>query len=96
MMPRNLRKESCRDHLRPCPGPLAPLAAPLPVIPARWGRAPRAYIHTEEDRAVPPAALKEMVEAIGGAGAERSVRTGHFPMLAEPGQPAAVITDLSN
>lgn len=94
MLPRYLQKEPLRDHRRPCPGPLAPLAAPLPVTAARWGRVPGRT--STPRRTVPPAALKEMVEAVGGVGAERSVRTGHLPMVAEPGQLAALITDLSN
>jgi pimeloyl-ACP methyl ester carboxylesterase len=50
-----------RDH--PRAEPLAPLATPIHVTPERWGRVPRAYVHTLADAAVSTALQAKLLAA---------------------------------
>ncbi len=66
-----------------CPEPLAPLTTPASITDANFGRIPRIYIETLEDKAVPPPLQKQMYEALP---CERvlSMSTSHSPFLSAP------------
>lgn len=65
---------------RALPDPLAPLATPVHVTAARWGRVPRTYVHTTRDLAVSHDLQTKLVKA---SPCERthSLETGHAPFL---------------
>jgi hypothetical protein len=46
------------------PDPIAPLATPVSVSQANWGRVPRAYIHCTEDKVISPAYQESMYTAL--------------------------------
>ncbi len=45
------------------PDPIAPLATPVTVSEANWGRVPRVYIHCTEDKVISPAYQQTMFTA---------------------------------
>jgi pimeloyl-ACP methyl ester carboxylesterase len=55
---------------------------------------PRSYIHTAVDRCVPPAAQREMVEALPVVGI-RTVDASHLAMLSRPRQLADAIGEVT-
>ena len=65
------------------PEPLAPLSTPVSITDANYGRVPRVYIETLEDKAVLPSLQKQMYEALP---CERvlSMSTSHSPFLSAP------------
>jgi hypothetical protein len=74
--------------------PLAPLATPITVSTERFGRVPRVYIQTLQDRVVSPAAQKQMYTATP---CQRvfSLETGHASFFAAPDKLAAHLLSLS-
>ncbi len=64
--------------------PLAPLTQPVKVTEARFGRVPRVYIETTQDRTVGNALQKRLYTATP---VERVITmdTGHSPFLSQPG-----------
>jgi pimeloyl-ACP methyl ester carboxylesterase len=74
--------------------PLAPLATPITVSRERFGRVPRVYIQTLQDRVVSPAAQKQMYTATP---CQRvfSLETGHASFFAAPDKLAAHLLSLS-
>jgi pimeloyl-ACP methyl ester carboxylesterase len=46
------------------PDPIAPLATPVTVSEANWGRVPRVYIHCTEDKVISPAYQESMYSAL--------------------------------
>jgi len=65
------------------PEPLAPLTTPASITDANFGRVPRIYIETSEDKAVLPSLQKQMYEA---SPCQRviSMSTSHSPFLSAP------------
>lgn len=73
--------EYARDRLTP--EPLKPLVTPLQLTETKYGRVPRAYIHTTRDRTVTPTAQQRMLAATP---CERvfTLDSGHSPFLSQP------------
>ena len=65
------------------PEPLAPATTSVSISDENYGRVPRVYIETLEDKAVPPSLQKQMYEALP---CERviSMTTSHPPFLSAP------------
>jgi pimeloyl-ACP methyl ester carboxylesterase len=63
--------------------PTAPLGTPVTVTEERWGKVPRVYIKTTQDRTVGPALQERMYTA---SPVERvlSLDSGHAPFLTKP------------
>ena len=62
--------------------PMAPMFTPVTLTAANYGRVPKSYILTTEDRVVPPALQRELAAA---AGAEvHELTSGHSPFLSAP------------
>jgi pimeloyl-ACP methyl ester carboxylesterase len=76
------------------PDPLNPLGTPITVTAERWGRVPRSYIFTSQDRCVSPASQREMVDA-AGVGEVATIDASHLAMLAKPEELASIITSLA-
>lgn len=68
--------------------PLEVLTAPSPITAARFGRIPRHYIHSLQDRAVPIAAQREMVRLVDDAVHSQTsvhiVDSSHSPFFSHP------------
>lgn len=71
-----------------------PLATPVTLTPARYGRVPRAYVHTRQDNAVSYALQRTMVQASGVA-RSFELDSGHSPMLSQPRALAAILAGLA-
>ncbi len=63
--------------------PLAPLATPVKVTAARFGKVDKVYIHTALDQVISPAFQAQMVTATP-VRAEYTLQTGHTPFLTDP------------
>lgn len=74
--------------------PLAPLAEPIMLTEARFGRVPKAYVLTLRDNAVSPALQARMVERAAIAEVTR-IDTGHAPMATAPDELARLLRDLA-
>jgi pimeloyl-ACP methyl ester carboxylesterase len=61
-----------------------PLGTPVALSAARFGSAPRAYVHTTQDNAVSYSLQKTMLAAAGGATPVVTLQTSHMPMLTQP------------
>jgi pimeloyl-ACP methyl ester carboxylesterase len=72
-----------------------PLGTPVALTAARFGRVPRAYVHTRQDRAVSYALQKSMLTAAGGAAPVFELDTGHSPMLTQPRALADLLAGLA-
>lgn len=72
------------------PEPLAPLATPIRVTTANFGRVPRYAVETLIDRVVSPSLQRRMQAAVPG-GRVVSLATGHAPFFAQPTQLASLI-----
>jgi pimeloyl-ACP methyl ester carboxylesterase len=72
------------------PEPLAPLATPLAISAANYGRVPRVYVECLRDRAIPIAAQRRMQESLPCR--ERfTLDTDHSPFLSRPDELAAIL-----
>jgi pimeloyl-ACP methyl ester carboxylesterase len=80
------------DHLRP--EPLAPFTTEIHTTMDNWGRVPRVYIETLQDRAIGPMQQKSFHEALP---CERvlSIDAGHCPFLTRPAEVADALTSLA-
>jgi pimeloyl-ACP methyl ester carboxylesterase len=65
------------------PEPTAPLATPLALTEANWGRVPRYYVECLQDRAIPPAVQEAMYTALP-VRQVFSMQTSHSPNFAAP------------
>jgi pimeloyl-ACP methyl ester carboxylesterase len=74
--------------------PLAPLAAPVALTDARFGKIDKVYIHTARDQVVSPRLQKEMI-AVTPVREELTVDTGHAPFAAAPLELAEAIEKAS-
>jgi pimeloyl-ACP methyl ester carboxylesterase len=63
--------------------PLAPLATPVKVTGANFGKVDKVYIHTADDQVISPAFQAKMV-ATTPVRAEYTLPTGHTPFLTDP------------
>lgn len=75
------------------PDPLAPLATPIRVTPARFGAIPRAYVKTLEDRAVSTALQTKLLAATPTATLE--IPSGHSPFFSHPDELAELVARLA-
>ncbi len=75
--------QKARILANPVSEPLAPLTQPVKVTDANFGRVPRIYIETAQDRAVGNALQKRMVSETP---VEQviTMNTGHCPFLSQP------------
>lgn len=72
---------------------LAPMATPVHLSDARFGRVPRIYVHTTQDRTVSFALQQRMVAASGPMARVAQLDTSHVPMLTRPVELAAIIRE---
>ncbi|MDB5576340.1 MAG: alpha/beta hydrolase [Bradyrhizobium sp.] len=72
--------------------PLAPLATPVAVTAANFGKVDKAYIHTALDQVVSPAYQAQMV-ASTPVRVQYTLQTGHTPFLTDPDGLAKAIED---
>ncbi len=70
--------------------PLAPLATPVKVTRAKFGKVDKVYIHTAFDQVISPAFQAQMV-ASTPVRVEYTLQTGHTPFLTDPDGLAKVI-----
>lgn len=63
--------------------PLAPLATPVKLTAANFGKVDKAYIHTAMDQVISPAFQAKMVAA-SPVRVEYTLPTGHTPFLTDP------------
>jgi pimeloyl-ACP methyl ester carboxylesterase len=61
-----------------------PLGTPVKLSAERFGRVPRAYVHTSEDQTVSLGLQQQMLAAAGGASPVVTLKTSHMPMLTQP------------
>lgn len=61
-----------------------PLGTPVKLSAERFGRVPRAYVHTTQDAAVSFDLQRAMLAAAGGAAPVIALETSHMPMLTRP------------
>jgi pimeloyl-ACP methyl ester carboxylesterase len=78
------------SHVRP--EPIAPFMTPVTVSEANFGRAPRVYITTLQDRAITPAAQQRMYSALPCQVA--ALDTGHCSFLSMPDALAAQLLNV--
>jgi pimeloyl-ACP methyl ester carboxylesterase len=88
--PAELAKQAAADLK---PDPLGPLGTPITVTSERWGRVPRSYVYTSQDRCVSPASQREMVKAVG-VGRTATIDASHLAMLSKPDELASIISSL--
>jgi pimeloyl-ACP methyl ester carboxylesterase len=79
--------ERARSAARP--DPLAPLATPVHVTPERFGRVPRVYLQTQEDRAVSTDLQARMLAATPTE--TLPFPGGHSPFLTHPAELARAL-----
>lgn len=63
--------------------PLAPLATPVKLTAANFGKVDKAYIHTAFDQVISPAFQAQMVAATP-VRVQYTLQTGHTPFLTDP------------
>ncbi len=72
------------------PEPLLPLATPVSISAARFGRVPRVYIECTLDRAITHSAQRRMQDAIPG-GERITLQTDHSPFFSRADELAAAL-----
>ncbi len=65
------------------PEPNAPVATPLKLTDARYGRVPKAYIMCSKDRGISPALQQQMLSR-AGVRTVVTMETSHSPFLSAP------------
>jgi pimeloyl-ACP methyl ester carboxylesterase len=70
--------------------PLAPLATPVRLTNARFGKVDKVYVHTSKDQVISPAFQARMVAATP-VRSETTLATGHTPFLTDPAGLVAAI-----
>lgn len=76
------------------PEPAASLGAPLRLSAERYGRVPRFYIETLQDKILPIAAQRAMVKLTGSA-ALYTLDTGHMPTVTHVEELAGMLDDIA-
>jgi pimeloyl-ACP methyl ester carboxylesterase len=61
-----------------------PLGTPVTLTAGNFGRVPKAYVHTTQDKAVSYALQKTMLANAGGASEVMQLDSSHAPMLSQP------------
>lgn len=61
-----------------------PLGTPVALSAERFGRVPRSYVHTRQDKAVSFKLQQSMLARAGGARQTWVLDTSHLPMLTQP------------
>ncbi|GAB7521393.1 alpha/beta fold hydrolase [Paraburkholderia sp. 2C] len=74
--------------------PLGPLATPVHLTAARFGRVDKVYVHTAFDQVISPSFQATMVAATP-VRSEYTLQTGHTPFLTDPDGLANVIESAS-
>ncbi len=64
--------------------PPAPLATPVKLTAARFGKVDKAYIHTALDQVISPRLPGADGRRYSGAGSSTTLQTGHTPFLTDP------------
>jgi len=72
------------------PQPIAPLATPLRLTPARWGAIPKTYIVCTRDRAVPPRTQHWFCARVPDV-KKLTIDTDHSPFYSDPERLADII-----
>jgi len=72
------------------PEPTAPIETPLKLTESNYGRVPRSYIETREDKAVSPMLQRKMYNA-AGCDTVITLNTSHSPFLSQPGRLAKIL-----
>ena len=80
------------DNIKP--EPLAPLATPVTLTGANFGRVRKVYIHTINDHAVSFSLQQTMVKN-GHISKEYSLPSSHTPFIAMPDKLAAILIEVS-
>jgi pimeloyl-ACP methyl ester carboxylesterase len=75
------------------PEPTAPIETPLNLTQDRYGRIPKTYIETLQDRAVSPMLQRKMYTAARCDNITR-INTSHSPFLSQPVQLGRILQDL--
>jgi len=75
------------------PQALAPLATPVRVSPARFGRVPRTYVECTLDRVITPAAQRRM-QAATPCARRFSLTSDHSPFFSHPAELTQLLADL--
>jgi pimeloyl-ACP methyl ester carboxylesterase len=82
-----------------CDEPNGGALAPSEITPARFGSAPRHYIRTTQDRAVPLTGQDYMIAAvdgtIGGKTITHTLESSHSPFLSQPEALSRILLDIS-
>ena len=76
------------------PEPLPPLGSPVRTTSARFGKIPRAYVECLRDKAITPAAQRQMISATG-VDRVLAIDTDHSPFFSEPATLAVHLASLS-
>ena len=76
------------------PEPLGPFNSKLSISDANFGRVPRFYIRTSQDRAVTPSLQEQMLQALP-CSQVRTMHTSHTPFFSAPHELSAHIIELS-
>lgn len=77
------------------PEPSASLTAPLHLTAERYGRIPRFYIETLQDKVLPIGAQRAMIE-LGGPVERYTLDTGHMPNVTGTGELAAMLDEIAH
>lgn len=72
-----------------------PLGTPVALSAERFGRVPRSYVHTRQDKAVSYKLQKNMLARAGGARQSWVLDTSHLPMLTQPATLADIIASVA-
>lgn len=72
-----------------------PLGTPVALSAGRFGRTPRSYVHTRQDKAVSFKLQQSMLERAGGARQSWVLDTSHLPMLTQPRALADILASVA-
>jgi pimeloyl-ACP methyl ester carboxylesterase len=88
--------QKIRDWAVPRVGsePLAPLMTPISVTPERWGRIPKIYIETTEDKTLPINSQRAMIAAVG-PDEVITMHTDHMPIITDAAALADILDDVA-
>ena len=75
------------------PQAVLPLATPVHLTPQRFGRIPRVYVESTDDRALSIAIQRDMIERSAPVDV-RSLHASHSPFFSMPDRLAAALSDL--
>jgi pimeloyl-ACP methyl ester carboxylesterase len=88
--------QEIRDWAVPRVGkePLAPLMTPITVTPERWGRIPKIYIETTEDKTLPINSQRAMIAAVK-PDEVITMHTDHMPIVTDAPALADILDDIA-